>query len=222
MNLFTRISDIITANVNALLDKAENPEALIAQVVREMESGLERARRYGATAIAAERRLARELERHREQAVSWKEKARRALASGREDLARQALLHKVENEELVRALLTQHARAQETSATVRSALTALEARLAEARRKQRSLIARHRAVRARDQVRRLMEREWPDTGGSRARFGNLESRIEDLEDEMDARVELDNAEDPLVNEILTRERAENVATELETLKKETQ
>src|SRR5207248_10087415 len=81
MGIFCRVSDVITANLNALLDRAEDPEVLLAQVVREMEDGLARARRSAAVAIAAERRLRRERDDHRSRAEHWKGRARDALRS---------------------------------------------------------------------------------------------------------------------------------------------
>jgi phage shock protein A len=220
MSIFSRISDIVAANLNALLDKAENPEAMIAQVVREMEDGLARAKRYGAGAIAVERRLGRDRDLHRERVVFWKERARQALASDREDLARTALARKLENEDLLRVLDTQYAHAQETAATVRAAIRALEARLAEARRKQRSLIARHRAVRARAEVNRFLGRELAILGQSHTRFGDLEARIEDLEDEIGVQIELNESMEPALNELANVEREQAITAELAALRAE--
>ena len=107
MSIFSRLSDIIASNLNALLDRVENPEALLVQVIREMEEGLAAARRYAALAIAAERRIGRELEQNRAEAERWQNKAREALAAERDDLARRALIRKREHEDLVRGLETQ-------------------------------------------------------------------------------------------------------------------
>src|SRR3954464_5807968 len=96
MGIFSRVSDIITANLNALLDRAEDPEAMLAQVIREMEDRLARARRFAAVAIAAEWRLRREWEEHRGQVEYWTGRAQEALAAGREDLARRAVARKLE------------------------------------------------------------------------------------------------------------------------------
>src|SRR5262249_27151554 len=122
MGVFARLSDIIASNINALLDKAENPEYLIAQVIREMEAGLAAAKRYAATAIAAERRIDRELDHHHLQVDFWQNKAREALSRGREELARRTLVRKQEHADLVRCLETQRTEAFQTSATVRAAL----------------------------------------------------------------------------------------------------
>ena len=104
MSVITRLTEIVAANVNALLDRAENPEWLAGQIVRDMEAGLDTARRLAATAIAHDHHLGRDLEHNRNRAEFWKTKAREALAANREDLARQVLAHKHGYDELVRIL----------------------------------------------------------------------------------------------------------------------
>src|SRR4051812_32432147 len=136
MGVFSRLSDLVVANVYALLDLAEDPERMLSQVIREMEAGLAVARRHAAVAIAAERRLARELEQHRAAAEHWQGKAGEALTAGREALARQALARKLEHEDLVRGLAVQQAAVTQTGERLRSALRALDNRLADARRRQ--------------------------------------------------------------------------------------
>jgi phage shock protein A len=124
---------LIAANTHALLDRAENPETMLKQVVRDMEEGLAAARQQAARAIAAERRLQRELQQNRAAAHRWQEQARRALTAGREDLARKALAQKIEHDDLVKELEAQHAAADSTSKEVKAALRTLETRLAHIR-----------------------------------------------------------------------------------------
>jgi phage shock protein A len=192
MSIFSRISDIVSANINALLDRCEDPERMIAQIVREMEEGLAQARRYTATAIAAERRLTRELEHSRADVQHWYERARTALDQGREDLARRALIRKKEHEALARGLEMQLEQARSTSARVRACLRALEARLAEARRKQRVLLARQRAAQAQFELHRAFGAGIGGLDGPGARLNRLENRLLDWEDELAAQAELAN------------------------------
>src|SRR5580658_9012273 len=98
MRILSRCSDIIVANINVLLDKAENPEAMIGQVIREMEDDLAVARSHAACVIAAERRLSRDLAEQRIGIEFWQTKARAGVAANREDLARVALARKKELE----------------------------------------------------------------------------------------------------------------------------
>jgi phage shock protein A len=222
MSIFSRLSDIITSNINVLLDKAENPEVMIAQIIREMEEGFANARSYAATAIAAERRIGRELEQNRLQADQWKAKAREALAAGREDLARRALIRKREHEDLVKSLQRQHEEALETSQNVRTSLRALEARLAEARRKQRSLLARHRAAKARLELHRFVGAGMPAFCSSQAKFDRLENQLIDFEDELAALSELNEVETVLDTDFADLQRDRAIVEELEALKREQQ
>jgi phage shock protein A len=219
MGILARLSDLVAANVNALLDRAEDPAKMIAQVIREMEDGLADARRYAAAAIAAERRLGRELDQNRAQAAFWRDRARAALTRDREDLARRMLARKKEHDDLVAGLESQHVQAVQTSAQVRTALRALEARLAEARRKQRSLLARHGAA----CVRAAVCRAGPGIAGfgsSQARLDRLENRLVEFEDELAAQAELSQVSDGLEGELSDVEREQAVTEELEELKRE--
>jgi phage shock protein A len=220
MGIFARLSDIISSNINALLDRAENPEWMISQIIREMEEGLAGAKRYAATAIAAERRIGRELEQNRLQMDHWKEKARQALEANREDLARRALARKMEHQDLVRSLEHQHLEAIQTSQNVRTSLHALEARLAEARRKQRSLLTRHRAALARVELYRFAGAGFPAFSGSQAKFDRLENQIVDFEDELAALADLHNVHNGLEVDFAELERRQVIEAELQGLKRE--
>jgi phage shock protein A len=220
MGIFARLSDIITSNINALLDRAENPELMIAQIIREMEEGLASAKRYAATALAAERRIGRELEQNRLQAEHWKAKARQALAADHEDLARRALARKMEHEDLVQSLERQHLEAVQTCQTVRTSLHALEARLAEARRKQRTLLARHRAALARVELHRFAGAGFPAFSGSQAKFDRLENQIIDFEDELTALADLHNIQNGLEEDFTELERQSAIEEELKQMKQE--
>jgi phage shock protein A len=221
MGVFTRLSDIISSNVNALLDKAEDPEKMIAQVVREMEEGLANAKRYAATAIAGERRLGRELDQNRAQAAFWEGKARTAVAQGRDDLARRMLARKKEHADLVQCLAAQHGEAVQTSGNVRAAVRGLEARLAEARRKQRSLLARHRAARVRVELNRVGGGAV-DFHSSQAKFERLEDQLVQFEDELAAQAELNHALGGLEAEVADLEREQAIEADLAALKRESQ
>src|SRR5947209_8420633 len=128
MGIFSRISDVLTANMNALLDRAENPERLLEQMIREMEQTHAWARRHAAAAIAAESSLRRDRDENRCQAEKWKARAREALAAGREDLARGALARKQDHDALATTLDEEFAESALAGQSARTALRALEAR----------------------------------------------------------------------------------------------
>jgi phage shock protein A len=220
MGIFSRLSDIIGANVHALLDRAENPERMLAQILREMEESVARAKRFAASALAAERHIHRELDNSRAEAQRWHDRARRALAAKREDLARRALMRKKEYDDLTNGLEAQLLAARETTDSVRTALRALEARLAQARRKQSSLLARHKVAQARDELARLGGETLPDPATARAKFDRLESKILKFEDEVLARGTIHQAWGGLEEEIEELETTGRINLELQALRRE--
>ncbi len=139
MTYFSRLSDIVTCNLNDLLAKESDPRAAILSILREMEAGVAGANRSVATAISNEERIASEIDEHRRQILTWQEKAREELAAGREEAARRALMRKREVEDLIAGLEQQHSAAVSTREQMETTRRALEARLAEARRLQEHL-----------------------------------------------------------------------------------
>jgi phage shock protein A len=221
MGIFSRIFDIFTGNLNALLDRAENPEVMLDQMIREMEDSLARARRYAAVAIAAESRLRRDRDDHRGQVEQWTARAREALAAGREELARKALARKQEHDVLVRSLDEEYAEAVQAAQSARTALEALEARLAEARTKQRILLARHRTAQVRMEVHRHLDVGRVNFTASATRFDRLVDRLSRRVEELAAEAELHDLSG-LQAEFTDLERRLAIDRELEAMKCERQ
>jgi phage shock protein A len=134
MSYFSRLSDIISCNLSALLADAPNRAAAVAKLIAEIEEGLAGAKRSVTAAAHSEQRLRTDLETHQSEIGIWKDKAREELVAGRDDSARHALLRKRELEDLVGGLEQQLAAATSTREHLATMLRAIEARLAEARR----------------------------------------------------------------------------------------
>jgi len=190
MRILSRFSDILVANIHALLDRVENPEAMIGQVIREMEDGLAVARSYAACGIAVERRLARELAQQPSTIEFWRTRAGAAVKANRDDLARLALARKKEHEALAADLENQYTGALKTATEVRASLCALEAALAAARRKQHSLIARHRAAQTWQALGRAAGTRLGTGFTAGAKLQHWEERLTQLEDELTAQAEV--------------------------------
>ena len=94
MGIFTRFRDIISANINVMLDKAEDPEKLIKLMIREMEDTLVELKSSCAGVLAGGKKIERKLDEARSRDVYWKERAELAVDKGRDDLAREALKEK--------------------------------------------------------------------------------------------------------------------------------
>ena len=219
MRILSRCSDIIAANINALLDKAENPEVLIAQIIREMEDDLAVARGHAASTIAAERWLNRDLTEQRTSIEYWQTKARAAVAANRDDLARLALVRKRELEISAAELATQHTAALETCTQVRTSLRALETNLCTALGKQRSLIARHRAAQARRALGRVAGKRLGSGIAMGAKLQRWEQLLVELEDVVAAETEVQGLGDP-EDSFATWEAKAELDSELAALKAE--
>lgn len=135
MSYFSRLSDIVTCNLSAILAREGDPRAALEGIIREMEEGLAGARRSVATAEAAAERTRRELQEHRTALDRWTDKAKEALVGGRDEQARQALFRKQETADLIAGIEQQFQAAVATREHLTTTQRALEARLAEARRK---------------------------------------------------------------------------------------
>jgi len=94
MGIFTRFRDIVSSNINAMLDKAEDPEKLIRLMIREMEDTLIELKASCATVMANRKKTERQLDNAQSREEGWKAKAELAVVKGRDDLAREALLEK--------------------------------------------------------------------------------------------------------------------------------
>ena len=104
MGIFTRVRDIINSNVNAMLDKAEDPEKLIRLMIQEMEDTLVEIKASCAGAIAERKKIERQHDVAKERAASWGDRAGLAVDKGRDDLAREALLEKRRYQDRARSL----------------------------------------------------------------------------------------------------------------------
>ena len=104
MGMFTRINDIIQSNINALLDKAEDPEKMIRLIIQEMQETLVEIRTLAAQHIAEQKHLNRQIDNLEKRAAHWQENAELAVSKGKDDLARAALKEKKEPKEKKEAL----------------------------------------------------------------------------------------------------------------------
>ena len=155
MRLFRRIGDIIAANLNDLVDRFEDPEVMLKQAIREMETMIEDATAAAARAIAGERLLARDLSDHEDKARRWKARAEAAVRDGDDDLARQAIARSLEHQAMFHALAEQQSSAERTAQALRGQIDAMRAKQAEARRKLASLSARRQMGRGRPRTARI-------------------------------------------------------------------
>jgi phage shock protein A len=183
MGMFSRITDIFKANVNDALDKAEDPEKMLKQMVLEMEESVNKATLAVANAIANEKSLERKLGKARADSNDWNQKAMQAINANREDLAKAALGKKTIADRNVLDLEPIHAQAKATADKLRQQLDQLKNKLEEARSRQSTLIARSQAAKAQKQISQNFAGVGSDAFG---KFDKFETKIEKLESEAEA------------------------------------
>lgn len=189
MPIFRRIADILSANVNDLIDRFEDPEAMLRQAVREMEDAVEQTMSAAAKSLAGERLLAKQLEEQRRQSELQQSRARAAVSRQDDAAARMALAARARHDKLAAALADQIAAAQTQNARLRRQLDALRVRLAEARQTMHVYIARNRAALAQRQL-AADALHVDGTSEPFHRFHHLCDRIERTEAESQAYFEL--------------------------------
>lgn len=152
MGIFDRMSRLIRANVNDVLDRAEDPEKMIDQILRDMDSNMRTARTQVAAMIAQEKELEADLNETKQLSSEWADKAKRAVDAGKDDLAREALRRKRDNDENAAVYSKQHDIQVQTVSRLKDQLRQLETKYQQTLSQRDSLIARQKRAQATKQV----------------------------------------------------------------------
>ncbi len=215
MGIFSRFTDIVNSNINAILDKAEDPEKMVRLIIQEMEDTLVEVRSTSARTIAEKKELTRRIDRLKAQTDEWQEKAELALSKEREDLARAALVEKKKSTEAANVIEQELAHIEEHISKLQQEVTTLQEKLADAKARQKAIILRQRSAESRLEVKRTLNSSKVDDALNR--FERYETKIDGLESQIDA---YDLGKKSLSDEIDQLQEEGKVDDELAELKKQ--
>lgn len=218
MGMFSRINDIVQANINAMLDKAEDPEKIIRLIIQEMEETLVEVRTDAARYIAQQKTLARQIDATSKHINGWQDKAQLAMDNDKESLAKAALIEKQKYVAKLTSLEEQQVHLTESIEKIQADTGRLNSKLAEAKAKQKTLVQRKNSAQTRLKVKQADHESKIDD--AMMRFENYEQRIDYLEAQVDA-YDLTKSDDAtsLQAQFDAMEADEVIEKELEALKK---
>jgi len=218
MGIFSRMSDIINSNINAMLDQAEDPAKMVRLIIQEMEDTLVEVRTSSARVLAERKQATRRLEQARADAEGWEEKARLAISRQREDLARGALQERRAIDEEVILVEAELAAADEHIEQLSAEVLQLQQKLDDARARQKALSLRTQTVQSRIKVKRQIQRDALDDAF--LRFERFERRMDTLESQLEAMDIGREVSTDLAAQISVLTDDERISDDLARLKKE--
>ena len=218
MGIFSRFSDIIQSNINAMLDHAEDPQKMVRLMIQEMEDTLIEVRSASARVIADKKTAHRHLQQLQQEADEWERKAKLAVTKNREDLARAALLEKQNIQDECTALEKELLGLDEHLAKLETEISQLQAKLIDAQAKEKAIKMKAQTMQARIDTKQQTTRNKVDDAF--ARFEGMERRMDRMEGEVEA-MDLGSDSNPdLHRQFADLENDDKLNAELDRLKAE--
>lgn len=215
MKLFTRLSDIISANLHSLLDNAEDPQKVLRLVIRDMDDTLVEARAALASYLSEQKQLQRELARSEAQCATWVKNAEYALEKNREDLAKSALVEKQAEAEKQAKLQEEIDLVDESVIKLRADIDKLQTKISEAKQREKAFLVRQNAASTRLTVQRRLHETHINEAISR--FESYERRVDEIEADI-AAYEMTAKKGSLADEFAVMRRDQQIEAELAELK----
>jgi phage shock protein A len=219
MGIFSRLAQLIKSNLNDLISRSEDPEKMLNQVVLEMNTQLNEAKKQVAASIADEKRLAKQFEAEQAKAAEWEGRAMMALRAGNEELAKEALARKREHDELAKSYKDQWDKQKAAVEQLKRALRMLNDKIEEAKRKKNVLIARKKRAEAQRAIQETMS-GLKDQSAFET-FDRMAEKIDQIEAEAEAGAELSEeyTGDVLANRFQQLEKSHGADEDLMALKR---
>jgi len=190
MGILDRVSTLIRANINDLVDRAEDPEKVVRQLILDMNSQLQQVKSQVAAAIADEKLLKQRYEENEEKSVDWQHKAELAVEKGEDNLAREALMRRNSFQQTADGFKEQYDQQSQQVEVLKDALHQLESKIQEAQTKQDLLIARARRAKAETTIRTTLS--GIDQSSALGSFARIEEKVARQEAHAAALGELDS------------------------------
>jgi phage shock protein A len=218
MGIMDRVATVIKSNLNHLINKAEDPEKMLDQILIQMRQQLVEAKREVAVAIADEKRLGTQCEAELEQVREWERRAALAVQKGEDDLAREALRRRAEHEQIAIGYKKQWDAQRASAENLKNALRTLSQKIEEAGRKKNLLVARQKRAEAQKHIHDVMT-GLTDTSAFES-FDRMTAKVEQIEAQAGAAVELSQelSGDTMEQNFRALENSTDVEQELSALK----
>lgn len=201
MAIFSRLADLLKANINDLIDRAEDPEKMVKQIIIDMEEQLQGAVQGLGTVMASERQMKKQLEEAQAESKMWEDRAKSALKSSNEELAKQAIDNKLKVDVNVKQYQKMDTDVSTQLNILRDQVDILKKKLIEARTRQSLLVARDKVADARKEVSSAVGNL--DSSGAFAKMDKMERKIAEKEAQADAAFEVSGIDteknDPFVD-----------------------
>jgi phage shock protein A len=189
MGILDRVSTLMRANINDLIDRAEDPEKVVKQLIYDMNNQLLQVKTQVAAAIADEKQLKQRWEDNESKAQDWQRRAELAVEKGQDDLAREALGRRNSYQQTADGFKEQYKQQARQVEVLKDALHQLEAKIQEATTKQDLLIARSRRAKAETQIRTTLS--GMNQSSAMGQFARIEDKVARQEAQAAALGELD-------------------------------
>lgn len=173
--MFDRLANLMKAMFNALLGRMEDPQIMLEQTYQDLQSNLIQVRQAVAQAIATEKQLEQQLQKNKEQAETWHNRAAMAVQQNNDDLAKQALQRKQQYQQAANDLEAQLKVQKESTNTLRQRLTDLEAEVQKAYTKKQVLIARDKAAQATSKANEILSKTT--SSGAMSVIEKMETKV---------------------------------------------
>ena len=188
MGIFSRIGDIMKANVNDLIDKAEDPEKMVKQIIRDLQQEVTKSTQALGKAMASQRIAERQYKTALQSSADWESKAKAALAAGNTEMAKKALSYKVKADNDVASYQQMYETITTQTDAIRNQVETLKAKLEEAKSRQAMLIARSQMAKTQKNLAQSMG--GINTSSSMDKFNRMEEKIMQQEAEAAAVAEI--------------------------------